>query len=400
MAAFCLALFTWLPGQGAYALQQEGQQNEQEKDVQLGEGQEYGEQKQGKKGHKGTELIDKDVVDSEGNRLGTISDVAVDLQNSRITYVLISDGEMAGMEQDPAQQDPTQQDPAQDDPAQQDPAQQGQEDMQAGMNDQFKAVPPQALNESEEGELELDINQQEWAEAPTFGKQELAQQGMDSQQGQEVYAFYGQQWDTSDLSMLQEGEQGQEGEQDQAEAIPQPEDEQDPESGPSAADTLEHQGDDGTAQHQEQPQAMEEQQAGNELTYMEDIQGKTVVDQQQEEIGEVDEFLLDLEEGRLAFVVVSSSNGMGSGQQQQDDPLQQDPEQQQDPQQQGQAGQQDQQQHGQASMQGGQRYAIAPNAFEPSQEQQDQLVVNIERQELEQAQQLDSESWIDQDSQS
>ncbi|MEX0773633.1 MAG: PRC-barrel domain-containing protein [Balneolales bacterium] len=375
MAVLCLALFTWIPVQSISA-QQEGQQNEKQS-AQLGE------EGEGKKGQKGTELTGKSVVDSEGNQLGTISDVAVSLQNSRIAYVMISD-ENGGMAQDPMQGDPMEQDQEQQD-QQQDQQQQGQ-GMQAG---QLKAVPPQALSESGEGEFQLDIDQQKWAEAPTFDKQELAQSGLDDQQGQEIYAFYDQEWSTGDLTLLEEQGDQQEDmmpQDDQQQGNPQ----QEPESGPAPSDTTEHQQDEGMAQQEEQPQPTQDQQTGNnELVYFDDLEGKSVSTQQDEEIGEVDEFLLDMEEGRLAFVVVSAS-GMGQQDQQGGLGQQQQDQQQQDDQQQG---QQQQETPGQGQ-EAGDLYAIIPNALQYDREQ-DRVTVDIEKQEIEQAETISSDEWVD-----
>ncbi|MEX0686169.1 MAG: PRC-barrel domain-containing protein [Balneolales bacterium] len=383
MAAFCLAFLTWLPNQGAMALQQEQQQ---EDDVQLGQDQEYGEKQKDKKGHKASKLTNKKVVDSEGNELGTISDIAVDMQNSRITYVLVSD-QTSGQDQlgqtedqqgqqgqqDPTEQDPTQEDPLEQDPMDQDHQQEGmqQPQMQSGSSGQFKAIPPQALSENSDGGFSVDIDQQQWAEAPSFGKQELAQQGLDEQQGQEVYAFYDQEWETGDLSLLEsQSQQSEPGLFDQEDTEP------DTESGPSVANV------------QEQPQSMGQQQS--ELKFLEDLKGKKVVSQEQEEIGDVEEFLLDLEEGRLAFVVVSASGKIGSkqsqedgeygqqqdydtdmGQQEQDNDMGQDDQnndigQQDQTGREAQAGQAGHQTGQMSARQSGDRYAIIPNAFQDS----------------------------------
>ncbi|MEX2397317.1 MAG: PRC-barrel domain-containing protein, partial [Balneolales bacterium] len=343
---------------------------------------------QQRKGHKASELKGQDVVNQNGDNLGSIEDLAVDLQNSRVTYAVISEGGVLGV------------------------------------GGELKVVPPQALTYSQEEEsYSLDIEEERWAEAPTFQDREEIAQAADETRAQEIYAFYGEEFQSEDLGFLEEGmtetNPGTQGDETESGPAPQAQQSQQQQMSDELQFTSEMMSmtvvsgqQQGQAVQPGQPDQQQDQQEDMQEDQQQDMQRDQQESMQggqqagQQEVGEVDEFLVDLEEGRLAFVVLNvsedfigqQSGGMETEPQQEDQP-QEDLPQENLPQEEGQQGQQDQdrqQQQGQQQQTGDSKYAVAPSALQYSQ-QEDQLILNIDRQEFSQAERIDSESWIEED---
>jgi sporulation protein YlmC with PRC-barrel domain/osmotically-inducible protein OsmY len=108
-----------------------------------------------------SDLIGMEVQSQQGEKLGDIKDVMVDLQSGRIPFAVLSSGGILGV------------------------------------GDRLLAIPPTALD-SQGDALVLSVDQNQLKNAPTFGRNEWPQT-MDRQWSANVYQFYGQQpyWQTS-----------------------------------------------------------------------------------------------------------------------------------------------------------------------------------------------------------
>jgi len=134
------------PGQSTQA--QEQQQSQQ---------QEFGARSSQSAHQKATELKGAKIETQDGQSLGQVEDVAVDLQTGEISFILAS-GEGGG--------------------------------------DQWTPIPPTAGEmKSQAGEttLTLDIDQQKWEQAPKVSENEIAQLGQ-QQRAQEIYQHFGEDY--------------------------------------------------------------------------------------------------------------------------------------------------------------------------------------------------------------
>jgi sporulation protein YlmC with PRC-barrel domain len=121
-----------------------GQQHSQQDAVaQLGDGQ----------SHKATDLLNKRLENHEGERLGSIEDLIIDVESGELEYVVVSAGGVLGIGGD------------------------------------LRAVPPAALSVSGEDRVVLNISSDRWEQAPTFERDQVAQL---EQQSQEIESFYQQ----------------------------------------------------------------------------------------------------------------------------------------------------------------------------------------------------------------
>ncbi|MEX2639232.1 MAG: PRC-barrel domain-containing protein, partial [Balneolales bacterium] len=330
-------------------------------------------------GAKASELMGNDVVNQEDDNLGSLNDLAIDFENSRVVYALVRSGGFLGI------------------------------------GASTRALPPQLLQHSpEEQRLIVNIDEERWNNAPTYDKDELAEM-TDETRGQEIYAYFDQPWESEDLGMRQ----------DQAEARQQQfgDDNSDNETGgPSAAaDTVEDGGEAESDLADERAQAdqlqesrtqddvdLQGQTSPNRLGFADELTGNSITGPNQEEVGEIEDFLVDLENGRAKFVVFTASDdflqagdseGMDTGY---DEGTRNGTDQEREPGETG-AGQdvtgrdQPEQAQDAAEQTGDNRYAIIVSAFRISPEDENQLMLeDIDRREFTDAQTLD-ERWRNMD---
>jgi len=162
-------------------------------------------------------LIGDQVQDRTGARLGTIRDLAFDLQSGRLVYALISDVGTA-----------------------------------------FHPVPPEALLLSATtGNLTLNLTKNDFNRAPSFQRQQIATTAGNEAQVRRIYQAYGQTWPPAGTTNTLSG------------------------TAPAA----------GLAQL-------------GQLTLANDVIGRQVTNPQQEKIGEVSDFLLDLRNGQVTAAIL------------------------------------------------------------------------------------------------
>lgn len=362
------------------------------------------------KPHKASDLKGSRVQSQDGERLGTVDDLAVDLQSGEVAYLIVSSGGFLGIGGD------------------------------------LHPVPPEAvqIREADRGvELVLDISEQEWENAPTVEREEIAQLG-EQTQGQEIYQFYGQEFQARQTRQVEFGaperledetreepalqqddretlEQDTEQQQSQeiqefgsvqhrdeeqsvqAQAGQQSQTNQQHASGLGADQSLgiqQEQREYGAPQrdqeqkaekheekaeaHEQRAQAHEEQAGAQEsqqefgaaqredssvrvstqrdhqarqsgqgqIKLAEDLKDTDVTNSQQQTLGTIDDFIVNLEEGSIEFVLLTPDTGFWET--------------------------------------ADETYAIAPQAFQVSGE--DQIMLNITQQDLEQAQTLNKQN--------
>lgn len=104
---------------------------------------------------KATDLMEKQVENQDGEKLGTVEDLIVDVDSGELEFVVVSSGGILGIGGD------------------------------------LRAVPPGELSEQGEDRLVLDISSDRWEEAPTIERDEIARLG-EEQQSEEIRSFYQQ----------------------------------------------------------------------------------------------------------------------------------------------------------------------------------------------------------------
>lgn len=323
-----------------------------------------GQQPEEFQAHKASELEGSRVVNNEGDRLGTVDDLVLEIEDGVFSYAIIAAGGLRGVGVD------------------------------------WRPVPPSALQRREAAtgtEVLLDISSDQWDQAPVVDRDQIEQLTQESR-GQQIYQFYGEDWQAHQQRQTefavppreragqeqQSAAQAQQIEQQLQQAMTQagavqrkaqeeaqrlarqlarekPERQQIErqveqamiQAGASQRQTrLQSQR---LAQQIEQQLQQEQrgiaQQAGQQqkkVRLATDLRNTEIVNQQEEEVGKITDFLVSSDQGRIAFVLFSEETG----------PVQT----------------------------GDEEYAIAPYSFEQIQE--DQVTLNITQRELQQAQAL------------
>lgn len=96
-----------------------------------------------------SELMEFEIQDEDGERLGTFNDIVIDKQSGQIEFVAV------------------------------------------GPEEPFRLVPPQALEpEPEDNQLRLALDSDRWEDAPTASRDELARLAS-TEEAREIYSFYG-----------------------------------------------------------------------------------------------------------------------------------------------------------------------------------------------------------------
>jgi len=108
-----------------------------------------------------SEIIGTEVRSQQGEKLGAVKDVMIDLQSGRVPFAVLSSGGVAGV------------------------------------GDRLLAIPPTALSAQGEDAFVLGMSQEQLRNAPTFQRNQWPDR-MDQQWSASVYQFYGQQpyWQT------------------------------------------------------------------------------------------------------------------------------------------------------------------------------------------------------------
>jgi sporulation protein YlmC with PRC-barrel domain len=255
--------------------------------------------------HRSEDLIGSRVVNAEGDRLGTVHDLAVQLEDGLFSYAIVEAGGFLGI------------------------------------GGEWHPVPPGALRVQEARlgiELVLNISESQWENAPTVEEDQIQQLAQDNR-AQEIYDFYGQDWQEQQDTEFAAPERNARNVEDQ-----QPDQQQE-----------QNDGQDQQAEQQEQQQQEEqfgarqqaEAQAQPQLRMARDVTDMDLVNEQQEEIGQIRDLLVNVEEGRVGFVLFSEGAGLFQV--------------------------------------GGEEYAVAPQALRVEDER---AILNVTQQQLEQAQTL------------
>lgn len=259
--------------------------------------------------HRSEDLIGSRVINAEGDRLGTVHDLAVQLENGRFSYAIVEAGGFLGI------------------------------------GGEWHPVPPGALRvqEAQLGiELVLDISESEWENAPTFEEDQIQQLAQDNR-AQEIYEFYGQDWqeqqDTEFAAPERNARNAEEQQQDQQSEQNDWQDQQAEQQEPQQQEQQEPFGARQQPETQEQPQ----------LRMARDVTDMDLVNEQQGEIGQIRGLLVNLEEGHVGFVLFSGGAGLFQV--------------------------------------GGEEYAVAPQALRVEDER---AILNVTQQQLEQAETLTS----------
>lgn len=242
-------------------------------------------------GHHAEELMGMAVENRQGERLGNVEDFVIDLDAEEVPYVVISTGGILGI------------------------------------GDTKKAVPPQALEFSpEEDTLILDMDEQRWEDAPGFDSEQLEQLGQ-AERGRDLYQFYGHEWRPGEAR--ERGVFGAPGRP--VDRVPgretppepgvqeQPAPQQPGAQPPGTTQQPGAQAPNGTQQPggpqeqpgtqedhpevaEERPEAIEEY---TNLVLASDLIGKNIVNQEREQIGQVEDLLIDLQSGGVAYAIIS-----------------------------------------------------------------------------------------------
>jgi len=201
---------------------------------------------------KASEIIGMNVHNYQEEKLGSVEDLAVDVESGRIVQVILSTGGFIGM------------------------------------GDRLSAVPPGALHHDvAKNVLHLDANKEKLKGAPEFKSAKWDEQS-DSEHLSSVYTYYGQESSLHDVRRADlVGEKG---------------------------DTLTTRNADGTWN---KGQALGENRSTKSSSRLGRVQqasklmGQVVKNQQGEELGKVENMLVDVQSGRLVAIVISSGGFLG-----------------------------------------------------------------------------------------
>ena len=274
-------------------------------------------QQEGALYHRAEDIIGSRVVNAEGERLGTVYDLAVQLEDGKFSYAIVEAGGFLGI------------------------------------GGEWHPVPPQALQvqEAQLGlELVLDISETQWENAPTVAEEDI-QQLVQENRAQEIYQFYGQDWQEQQEMEFAAPDRNEQNAETQ---LPQQNDWQEQQ------ERQEQQAQQNGQEQQDQQEEFgarpqEEAREQPELRMARDVKDLELVNEQQEEIGQIRDLLVSLEQGHLGFVLFSESAGLFE--------------------------------------MGGDEYAVAPQALRV---QDDRAVLNITQQQLEQAETITAQQVAEQ----
>jgi sporulation protein YlmC with PRC-barrel domain len=190
--------------------------------------------------HKTSDLEGLRVVNSEGERIGTIDSLAVDLQNQEVAYIVVSSGGLFGIGSD------------------------------------LRVIPVQLVEISSENGTtgdrkvaRIDISEDVWNQAPTIERDEIARL-CDEARAREIFQAYGLEWEQRPI--LQFG--------DRSVRV-------DPAAALDAIET----------------EVRTEQECRLVLTNK--IKGNSILGAQQEDLGNIDNLVVDLNSGRVVYLLVS-----------------------------------------------------------------------------------------------
>ena len=267
--------------------------------------QEFGaRQSQSESREKASELKGSKVKSQSGEELGSIEDVAVNLQTGELAYLLV------GAE-----------------------------------GDSFRPIPVQAATVEKSGDelaLTIDIEKDRWESAPTVEEQEIAQLGSE-QQGRQIYQFFGENYEQHQQQQMQYGsparERQSQSQSQQSQQSPQSQQsQQSPQSEQSSQSQSPQAGQSQSSQSsQSSPSSASErsqsssqqsssssasQEFGARSSQSSSQSGQTrlgselmdaeIENQQQQKIGEVEDMILNLEEGRVDLVLFKGEETDGT----------------------------------------------------------------------------------------
>ena len=202
---------------------------------------------------KASDILGMTVKNYQGEKLGKVEDLAVDVESGRIVQVIISSGGLAGV------------------------------------GDRLTAVPPGALHHDVANKvLHLDANQAKLQSAPEFNNAKWAE-CCDMNHVSSVYTYYGQE---SAFKFVHKGDLDK------------------------APNTVARRNADGTWDRDRvtgDGQWMIPASRLSQVQKASKIMGTTVKNQQNEKLGKVDNMLVDVQSGRIVAVVVSSGGFLGMG---------------------------------------------------------------------------------------
>ena len=201
---------------------------------------------------KASEIIGMTVNNYQEEKLGSVEDLAVDVESGRIVQVILSTGGFIGM------------------------------------GERLSAVPPGAMHyDVAKNVLHLDANKEKLKGAPEFKTSNWAESS-DSDHLSAVYTYYGQE---SALSSVRKADILDE-----------------------TGDTLTTRNADGTLSKSQVLGDNQSKTAASRIGRVQKaskLMGQVVKNQQGEEVGKVDNMLMDVQSGRIVAVVVSSGGFLG-----------------------------------------------------------------------------------------
>lgn len=184
--------------------------------------------------HRSSSLINARLTTPAGESLGTINDIAVDLESGRAAFLIVNTGSLLDIK--------------------------------------HKAIPPSAIK-AQLGEevVALHLSQEKFQSAPTFSSEEEIAKANDQKIG-EVYSHYGVEWE-------REQPRGQ-----QSTAAAQP------------------------RQQGRQQQQQRSGEGSERLHFTQDLFGRQVETTDNQNVGRLTDFFIDLENNRVPFMIVAQEN--------------------------------------------------------------------------------------------
>jgi len=257
--------------------QQEQGLEEQDQELENGE-QEFGLQpeREGQDRKLLSDLEEMEITGQDGQRLGEFEDVVVDMETGELTFIIV-----------------------------------------AGEDGQRRPIPTGALqvNGSPDApELVVDISQEEWEQAPVIDRDQVDELGQE-QKAQEIHEYYGQehQNEFGAPAARDEMDENDQAKPEQPGAELQEDEQNEVEFGaPAARDEM----DENDQAQPEQPGAgiqedetefgLREEHDEETVKLGRELKGARVQDEEGEEIGEISDLVLNLEEGRVSFVIIEN----------------------------------------------------------------------------------------------
>ena len=186
--------------------------------------------------HKANDVLKKDVENTQGEKLGSINDLIVDVRNGQIPYAVISSGGLLGI----------------------------------GATQ--RVVPLSSLQQSgKSGTFALNISKDRWSSAPSFDKDRLAD--LSGNAGRDIYQYYGASWPAETTTAQVPS----------AEGVPTP----------TGRETG----------HME----------GSSLHLATNVIGYGLVNRQNEDLGKINDLLVDWKSGHQSFAVIAAGGLLKSG---------------------------------------------------------------------------------------